>query len=213
MKKIFALASVLLLSTAALFAQTALTNASIVKMSKAGLPDDVIVATITASPGSYDITPDGLVALKKAAISDKVITAVVQKNSPAAAPAQNPVAPAAATAAAPAPVGPPRVFLTAQNAATTWGAFQHNQSAEMSKDFSAECPAIRVTVNQQAADYTVTLNHVEAGFYRDNQLQASNRSGDVIAAPVKYESIAKGVTRTCSAILTDWATKQPQQGQ
>ena len=37
MKKIFTLASVLLLSTAALFAQTALTNASIVKMSKAGL--------------------------------------------------------------------------------------------------------------------------------------------------------------------------------
>jgi hypothetical protein len=110
MKKIFALAFVLLLSTAALFAQTALTNASIVKMSKAGLPDDVIIATITASPGSYDMTPDGLVALKKAAISDKVIAAVVQKSSPAAASAQNPVPPAAVPAVAPAPVGPRASF-------------------------------------------------------------------------------------------------------
>jgi len=215
MKKIFVLASVLLLSTTALFAQTALTNAAIVKLSKAGLSDDVIVATITSSPGNFDVTPDGLVALKKAAVSDKVIAAVVQKNSVAAAPAQTPVAQAADTSAAPAPapVGPPRVLLNAQNAANTWGASFHNQAAEMSKDFGEECPAVRVTVNEQAADYTVSLNHVEAGFYRDNQLQASDRDGDVIAPPVKYESIAKGVRRACDAISADWAGKHPQPAQ
>jgi hypothetical protein len=213
MKKIFALASILLLSAASLIAQAALTNTSIVKMSKAGLSDDVITATITASAGNFDTTPDALVALKKAGISDKIIALLVQKNSAPPAPAQAPAPLQVAPPPAPAPVGPPRVFLTAQNSGASWMTVLHNQVLEMSKDFGRDCPRATVTVNEKAADYTLSLNHIESGFYRDNQMQASNRSGDVIAPPVKNESIANGVKRVCDAILADWAAKGPQPAQ
>ncbi len=201
MKKIFVLASVLLLFVPALVAQAVLTNDSIVKLSKAGLSDGVILSSMNNSPGDFDVSPDGLVALKTAGVSDRVIAAMVQKSAKAAPQAQ------------PVSAAPPRVFLDAQNAAHSWGAQLHNQAAEMSKDFGEECPAVQVTVNQQAADYIITLNHVQAGFYRDNQLQASTRSGDVVAPPVRFESIAKGVKRACGAILADWSSKQQRAAQ
>jgi len=86
------LAVVLLLSilcgaTCAL-AQEALTNASIEKMAKAGLGDDVIVSMIQSQPGHYELTPDTLISLKKGGISEKVLAAMAAKNAaPAAAPA------------------------------------------------------------------------------------------------------------------------------
>jgi hypothetical protein len=64
-----------------LIAQQALNNDSIIKMVKAGLTDDVIVATINANSGAYDTSPDGLIALKKAGVSDKVIGAIVARGS------------------------------------------------------------------------------------------------------------------------------------
>jgi hypothetical protein len=60
-------------------------------MVKAGLSDDVIVATINISAGPYDTTANGLIALKLAGVSDKVIAAVVAKNAaPTPAPSPTP---------------------------------------------------------------------------------------------------------------------------
>jgi len=73
-----------------LAAQQGLNNESIIKMVKAGLSDDVIVATINANAGGYDTSPDGLIALKQAGASDKVIAAVVAKGSSAQVPAAAP---------------------------------------------------------------------------------------------------------------------------
>jgi hypothetical protein len=73
-----------------LAAQQPLNNDAVIKMAKAGLSDDVIVTSINSSPGTYDTSTDGLVALKKAKISDKVVSAIIVKNAgggPAAAPA------------------------------------------------------------------------------------------------------------------------------
>lgn len=80
-----------------LFAQQALNNGAVIKLVKAGLSDDLIVSTISAQQGSYDASADGLIALKAAGVSDKVVSAILAK---AAAPA--PVA--AARAALPASV-------------------------------------------------------------------------------------------------------------
>ena len=55
----------------------ALNNDTIIKMSKAGLDDGVIVQTIHTSAGNYDTTPEGLIALKSAGVSQRVI-AVMQ---------------------------------------------------------------------------------------------------------------------------------------
>jgi hypothetical protein len=74
-----------------LFAQEPLTNASIEKMTKAGLGDDVIVSVIQNQPGHYDLSPDALVKLKKDGVSDKVMAAMAAKSS-APAPTAKPAA-------------------------------------------------------------------------------------------------------------------------
>jgi hypothetical protein len=89
-----------LLFSSALFAQETITNDSVIKMVKAGLSQDLIVTTINSSAGKYDTSANGLIALKKAGASDKVVAAVVLKASGAsAAPAPVAMSPAVAPAA------------------------------------------------------------------------------------------------------------------
>jgi len=57
----------------------AMTNESVMKMAKAGLGDDLIVETINTQPGTYTTDADALVALKTAGVSDRVITAMINK--------------------------------------------------------------------------------------------------------------------------------------
>ena len=70
-------------------AQQALNNDSVIKLVKAGLSDDLIVSTVSASAGTYDTSADGIIALKTAGVSDKVVAAILAKASapaPVAAP-------------------------------------------------------------------------------------------------------------------------------
>jgi hypothetical protein len=121
MRKSF-IAVVFLVICPLLAAQQALNNDSIIKLVKAGLSDDLIVSTINASPGTYDTSADGIIALKTADASDKVVSAIVMKASappptpsvpiPPPAPVANPgtvPAPTASASAAqpPAPQAPP----------------------------------------------------------------------------------------------------------
>jgi|CZKF01.1.fsa_nt_gi hypothetical protein len=92
MRKCF-FAVVILAFCPLLFAQQALDNNAVVKLIKAGLSDDLIVNTINLSPGNYDTSANGLIALKKANASDKVIGAILLKASGAAPAASNPSAP------------------------------------------------------------------------------------------------------------------------
>jgi hypothetical protein len=113
MRKSF-LALVFLAFCPLLVAQQSLNNDSVIKLVKAGLSEDLIISTINASPGSYDTSADGLIALKTAGASDKEVSAIVVKASAGAQtvqppiPAQAPVtAPGAAqTAIAPVPQPP-----------------------------------------------------------------------------------------------------------
>lgn len=76
-----------------LTAQQTLNNDGVIKMVKAGLSDDVVIAAINGSaPGGFDASTDGLVALKGAGVSDKVVTAIVAR-------ASTPVTPTPAAAA------------------------------------------------------------------------------------------------------------------
>jgi hypothetical protein len=59
--------------------QAKMTNESVMRMAKSGLGDDLIVQTITTQPGQYTTDADSLVALKQAGVSDRVITAMVNK--------------------------------------------------------------------------------------------------------------------------------------
>jgi hypothetical protein len=81
------LATLFLTICAALAAQQAMNNDAVIKMVKAGLSDDIIVGSISSQPGQYDTSADGLIALKTAGASDKVVAAMISKASGAAAPA------------------------------------------------------------------------------------------------------------------------------
>src|SRR5437899_12760199 len=72
--------AVLLCSSFAL-SQTTLTNDAVMKMATAGLGEDVIISMINTQPGNYSVTPDNLIALKKAGVSDKIIAAMVNKGT------------------------------------------------------------------------------------------------------------------------------------
>jgi len=91
------LAVVFLAFCSLLVAQQTLNNDAVVKLVKAGLSDDLIVSTINAQPGTYDTSTDGLIALKTAGVSDKVVSAIVAK---ASAPPPAPVQPAESATAA-----------------------------------------------------------------------------------------------------------------
>lgn len=73
-----------------------------------------------------------------------------------------------------------------------------------SKDFMRDCPGVRITLNADAADYTVILNHIESGLaVRDNQMQVANKTGDLLSMQEKG-GIRGSVKRVCSLILSEW---------
>ena len=76
------LALVLLAACPLLVAQQSLNNDAVIKLVKAGLSDDLIVSTISAQSGAFDTSPDGLIALKTAGVSDKVVAAMVSGITP-----------------------------------------------------------------------------------------------------------------------------------
>ena len=81
-------------SPAAPAAPDEMTNAEVVKMVKARLGDAVVIAALRGPKKThFDLSPDGLIALKTAGVSDAVIAAML---NPAAATAAAPAAPAAA---------------------------------------------------------------------------------------------------------------------
>jgi hypothetical protein len=56
-----------------------MTNDTILRMHKAGLGDDLILQTISSQPGHYDSTPNALITLKEAGISDQILAAMSNK--------------------------------------------------------------------------------------------------------------------------------------
>ena len=94
-------ASLVAVSSTALFAQETLTNQSVVEMVKAGLSERVIIAKIRTSPTQFDTSTDALIALKKSGVSEKVIEAIMSPTA-SAAPSATPAAPTVATAPPPA---------------------------------------------------------------------------------------------------------------
>jgi hypothetical protein len=212
------LAVVLLLAFCpSLFAQQSMNNDAVVRMEQAGLSDDVVISTVNASPGQYTTSADALITLKQAGVSDRVIAAIVSKSTGTSAPAEvrplsvsgqatrtpaiePPIQTSAATAGY---ANGPRVYLESASKGTNRNAAR-DQSMEMSKDFEKNCPSVRVTINQQLADYTVLLNHIEVGFVRDNQIQVANKDGDLISKTKEGGSINGGIKKACALILADW---------
>jgi hypothetical protein len=59
----------------------AMNNADLIKLKKADFSDETLLLSINKEPADYDTSPDGLVELKKAGLSEDVIQRVVSRNS------------------------------------------------------------------------------------------------------------------------------------
>jgi len=106
------------------------------------------------------------------------------------------------------PTDRPRVILGSQSFGTNLAAVR-NQSMEMSSDFSQQCPIVQITINPQAADFTMHLNHIEKGLLiRDNQIEIYNKQGDLIFGK-EGGSISDGVKGACALVTTFWAAGLP----
>jgi len=62
-------------------AQEALTNDSILKLSKSGLSEGLIVNMVITQPGNYKLGADDVLQLKKDGITDSVINAMLRKSA------------------------------------------------------------------------------------------------------------------------------------
>jgi hypothetical protein len=226
----FSLAIAFLALSPLLAAQQAMDDSSVIKLVKAGLSEDLVISTINVSPGMYDTSADSLIALKSAGASDKIISAILLKVSSANSVSQSAAAAPSSfdgpsnsgqqmpSSAAPSAQetsqqssaqtpGKPRIFLESASKGTNRNA-DRDQSMEMSKDLEKDCTGVRVTINQQMADYTISLNHIEVGLLvRDNQIQVANKDGDLISKTKEGGSIAGGMKKACELILADWSKK------
>jgi hypothetical protein len=83
-------------------------NATIIRMKNAGLGDDVLLQTIQLQPGHYDTSPDELITLKQAGLSDRVISAMQAHGTGLTPRGSNP---SGSNLSAPAPVAPTPLAL------------------------------------------------------------------------------------------------------
>jgi hypothetical protein len=58
-----------------------LTNASVVKLVRAGFKENTVIAIIRSRPNQFDLSPDRLIELKKNGVSEKVILAMLSMNA------------------------------------------------------------------------------------------------------------------------------------
>lgn len=66
-------------------AQKPLTNEGVIKMVQGGLPESVVVSAIQSSPAQFDISPDALIQLKKAGVTQKEMNAMIAAQQSAGA--------------------------------------------------------------------------------------------------------------------------------
>jgi hypothetical protein len=118
----FSTVLLIVLAVALCLGQAALTNDAILKMTKAGLGEDLVLSTIRSQPGTFTTSADDLIALKTGGVSDKVIAAMMEKMSGggAAAPAKPAATPTADRIVPPAasPVNEVGVYYKKQGAWT-----------------------------------------------------------------------------------------------
>src|ERR687884_22874 len=60
-------------------AEEPLTNASVVKLVRAGFREKTVVAIIGARPVNFDLSPERLIELKKSGVSERVILAMIAR--------------------------------------------------------------------------------------------------------------------------------------
>jgi hypothetical protein len=83
----------------------------------------------------------------------------------------------------------------------------HDQTMELAKDYSKQCPDVIVTLNATDVDYTVGLNHeaFHGLIHKNNQVMVTNRRGDLLMSNTT-RAVSHSTNDSCAAILADWKT-------
>ncbi len=86
---------------------------------------------------------------------------------------------------------------------------QRDQTIELAQDFSTECHGVKLTLNQQDADYVVNLNHqaFHGVVHKNDQIMVTNRNAEVLTA-VSTHSVSGAVKDACGTILADFAASK-----
>jgi hypothetical protein len=86
----------------------------------------------------------------------------------------------------------------------------HDQTMELAKDFTKQCPDVTVTLNATAADYTVGMNHeaFHGVVHKNDQVMVTNRVGDLVFSNAT-RAVSHSVNDSCSAIAADWKSHGP----
>jgi hypothetical protein len=189
--------------------------AEIIKLVGAGFSDQLVIQQVKSEGKVLLFSADQLNTFVRSGIDGKLVAALETMSTvtqesvlPSALPATTAQVPVVtvAVAARVAVDAVPRVFLQSASNGPNRNAWR-DQSAEMAKDFEKNCPSVQVTINQARANYTVTLNHIEAGLLiRDNQFEVYDADGDRMKGK-EGGSINKGVKGVCALIAADWTTK------
>lgn len=91
--------------------QKPLTNSDVINMVQGGVPESVIVASIRSHPAKFDVSPDGLIALHKAGVTQDELDAMVATTGTPSSPASTEAAQPTPTSSAPNPNVPAVALL------------------------------------------------------------------------------------------------------
>jgi len=195
----------------------ALTNQDVMSMVKAGLPADIVVAKIKASPGDFDTSPATLEKLKSESVPDSVILAMVDassKTSKSAAPAPT----NHSNAVKEVPPGKPRVYVSDSQSWLMAGGFGASngvaagatsggsspQTVELIKTFGQRCPQAIVTDDRDKASFVVLFDResFKSVLARRDKIAIFRRNGDALFSD-SVRSVGNAVKDACQAILKD----------
>jgi hypothetical protein len=199
----------------------ALTNQDVTSMIKAGLPADIVVAKIKASPGDYDTSPATLEKLKSDGVPDSVVLAMVEasgktNNSIATSPTGK------SDAVNGIPSGKPRVYVTDSQSWSMVGGFGASngtaagatrggsspQTVELIKTFGERCPQAIVTNDRDKASYVALFDResFKSVLARRDKIAIFRRNGDVLMSN-SFWSVGDAVKDACEAITKDSGKK------
>jgi len=139
-------------------AQQPLDNSAVIKLTQSGLSEDLIVQTIAATPGHYDTTADGLIALKKAGITDKEVGAMLTKNASNSAPATGPVGSSAAPTASPVAANAPDTGKLIPKSASVYIAPMNGFETYLISALDKKQVPLTVVGDRTKADFEITGN-------------------------------------------------------
>jgi hypothetical protein len=204
-----------------LLAQQDLDNKAILKMAKAGLSAEIVSATVNANPGHYDVSPDAMIALKKAGVGDAVIAAMIAKNSGGGAQTQASAggagfalasAPSAASNANGLPPGVDSVGVYVKDASGNWaevdaevvnfktgGALKHISSAGIVKgDLNGNVAGFhsRLGLHSPAEFILYVPEGTSPGEYQLIRFRVSSNSRE-------FRSLTGGVAHTSGGAVRD----------